>query len=90
MAMATTFRPWTPEEDVVLQKLLGEGLSATKIGNEMGRHESSVNRRIERLETEGRKRTRNCMCCGTAFKSDGPHNRLCGRCRSIETTPFHR
>ena len=25
--------------------------------------------------------TRPCMCCRTDFDSEGPHNRLCGRCR---------
>lgn len=33
---------------------------------------------IGRTETRSR---RNCMCCGTAFTSHGPHNRLCSRCR---------
>ena len=25
--------------------------------------------------------TRNCMCCGAEFDSQGPHNRLCSPCR---------
>jgi uncharacterized paraquat-inducible protein A len=29
----------------------------------------------------GQKGVRACMCCQTAFKSEGPHNRLCDTCR---------
>jgi len=34
---------------------------------------------------------RKCMCCGAVFTSAGPHNRLCGRCRSKagDFSPLH-
>ena len=25
---------------------------------------------------------RPCLCCGAKFKSEGPHNRLCNKCRA--------
>lgn len=31
---------------------------------------------------------RNCMCCGTPFSSEGPHNRMCERCRRQGASPF--
>lgn len=38
------------------------------------RLERAADARANRLE-------RPCMCCQTAFKSEGPHNRLCDKCR---------
>lgn len=32
--------------------------------------------------------TRKCMCCGRAFNSEGPHNRLCGICRGKSCSPY--
>lgn len=31
---------------------------------------------------------RPCLCCKTPFKSQGPGNRLCARCRGISVGPF--
>ena len=31
---------------------------------------------------------RPCMCCGRVFESEGIHNRLCGFCRSRDTTDW--
>lgn len=31
---------------------------------------------------------RPCMCCGGAFRSEGPHNRLCGNCRHNSVSPY--
>lgn len=42
--------------------------------------------RAHHLENEARlnllRRPRDCLHCGARFISDGPHNRLCGPCRS--------
>lgn len=32
--------------------------------------------------------TRACMCCGTQFRSAGPHNRLCNVCRKQSVGPY--
>lgn len=34
-----------------------------------------------RLELQARSRRRACLTCGTAFSSEGPHNRMCPACR---------
>ncbi|MGI3163105.1 hypothetical protein [Pseudooceanicola sp. 200-1SW] len=34
-----------------------------------------------RLAERARLRERACLCCGSAFMSQGPHNRLCAPCR---------
>lgn len=31
------------------------------------------------------KRSRACMCCGQDFTSYGNHNRLCARCKCLES-----
>lgn len=37
------------------------------------------------------KSVRKCMCCQHPFQSEGPHHRLCSRCRKKpgELSPFH-
>ncbi|QPM89128.1 hypothetical protein [Pseudooceanicola algae] len=35
-----------------------------------------------RLERQRRQKTRNCLCCGGQFLSDGPGNRMCNPCRN--------
>lgn len=37
----------------------------------------------EKLERKARSTKRACMCCRTVFLSEGPHNRLCNRCRHL-------
>lgn len=36
---------------------------------------------IERQILAPFRRRRACLCCGTAFESEGAHHRLCDRCR---------
>lgn len=38
---------------------------------------------------KGRRKTqdRACLCCGRTFRSQGPHNRLCERCRPGDGLP---
>ena len=31
---------------------------------------------------------RPCMCCGRSFESEGIHNRMCGFCRTRDTTDW--
>ena len=31
---------------------------------------------------------RRCMCCGSKFASEGPHNRLCSKCRGQSLSTF--
>lgn len=36
----------------------------------------------QRRARAARSRPRACLCCGHRFISEGPHNRLCGSCRT--------
>jgi tRNA(Ile2) C34 agmatinyltransferase TiaS len=36
---------------------------------------------IRRTRLQRKKRT--CLMCGKSFKSEGPHNRRCGRCNYL-------
>lgn len=41
-------------------------------------------------EVRDRLTTRPCMCCGRTFQSEGPHNRLCQKCRTTSVMPTYR
>ena len=89
--MPATKNPFTPEEDALLASLFADGEMPRAISKRMERPESSIYRRIQtlRLSDKPKKTTaRVCMCCSKSFISEGPHNRLCGRCRNLSTTPF--
>jgi hypothetical protein len=38
---------------------------------------------LERKQRRASATRRPCMHCAAAFASEGPHNRLCGRCRTL-------
>ncbi|WP_300439310.1 hypothetical protein [uncultured Mameliella sp.] len=50
---------------------------------------SVADERCTQLNHEARRRLRPCLCCGAAFISEGPHNRMCNPCRS-GADPFDR
>ncbi len=79
---------WSAAEDEEVRRQLAAGQSPCAIARGMGRSESSVYRRIEVLSRATSPGRRPCLCCGTPFNSEGAHNRLCGRCRTREKTPF--
>lgn len=37
---------------------------------------------LENRRRKARITVRGCLLCGTSFKSEGPHNRMCPGCRS--------
>lgn len=79
---------WSADEDARLRTLLAEGKSPIACAKVLGRSESSVCRRAEIIQATPKSSKRPCLCCGREFDSAGPHNRLCGRCRRIETSPY--
>lgn len=82
---------WTPAEDAALAKLTAEGATPCAIAKQLQRPQSSVYRRLETLAMQASRparRERPCLCCSTKFMSEGPHNRLCGRCRGKDLSPF--
>jgi len=42
----------------------------------------------DRIEREARRKRRPCITCGDIFMSDGPGNRMCGKCRANSTAIF--
>lgn len=35
-------------------------------------------------KSKAKAKVRNCLMCGNKFESDGPHHRICPRCKSTE------
>lgn len=83
-------QPWTEADFAKLRKLHGQNMSPTAIGAMLGRTKAAVMYQISAngLVTRQATTTRSCMCCSTPFRSKGNHNRLCEKCRRIESTPF--
>lgn len=42
----------------------------------------AVAKELQRADYEARTTARNCLGCGSEFRSEGNHNRMCNRCRS--------
>ncbi|MFV0409776.1 MAG: hypothetical protein ACK5LJ_08825 [Paracoccus sp. (in: a-proteobacteria)] len=42
----------------------------------------------DKLERQARRKRRACLSCGTQFTSEGPHHRMCGRCRRDASETF--
>jgi hypothetical protein len=49
--LADNQKPWTPEENATLKKLLDEGLSKRQIATRMGRTYDSVNNKAKKIDT---------------------------------------
>lgn len=79
---------WSPAEDARVREMHAAGDSGSAIAKAVGRSESSIERRIEILTVRVKTTRRSCMCCGKPFTSAGPHNRLCGTCRTRESSPY--
>lgn len=82
---------WTEEDDQLLCALAIEGQTVPQIAARLGRTSGSVTARMHRKGLKlwtlraaaGGMKTRPCLCCGTAFVSEGPHNRMCDTCRTL-------
>lgn len=55
-------------------EMMAKGLTEADARRICREHQSEADRKAKRGP-------RPCMCCGTAFVSEGIHNRMCGRCR---------
>jgi hypothetical protein len=78
------------------------GAAATEIGASIGRSESAVKRKLDRLAGDKkpkprpnrRRRTaakarRKCLACGSTFKSEGIGNRICEACKESNRAIAH-
>ena len=81
---------WSAKDDQDLKKFAANNVSPGVMASRLGRSEVSVIGRLRELEQPAKavKSMRACMSCTKPFISDGPHNRLCGRCRTKEKTRF--
>jgi len=46
-------------------------------------HRGHAEARVDKMNRLERVTTRACMTCGGSFRSKGPHNRMCPRCRTM-------
>ena len=89
-------RRFTRKEEETLLKMREQGTPFSAIADKMFRTTKAVHDKYLRLKRgaeikrkankagmDGRK----CLCCGSKFKSEGPHNRMCSSCR---LKSFHR
>ena len=80
----------------VLAKMVGDDVTPAEIAATMGRSESAVTGKAERLKDSERKRRRSkrprllapiakakrkCLNCRSTFKSEGIGNRICDICK---------
>jgi uncharacterized paraquat-inducible protein A len=81
---------WTDEEVNTLLQMVARRQPVEKIAAALGRSPEAVRAKRDYARPTGptRKRERPCMTCKTNFRSEGPHNRMCGRCRSQSVTRF--
>jgi hypothetical protein len=56
-----------------------------RVSGEMDRF--MAERARDRLGRDRAQVSRDCMCCGMPFRSEGRHNRLCGSCRRRDPGP---
>ena len=89
------YRAWSPEEETAAQTMRAAGKTIAEIGEALDRSLTSVDSCLRRLEDRRSKplkprtaASRPCLCCGKPFVSDGAHNRLCGRCRHADISPY--
>lgn len=52
-----------------------------KISGEQGR--DIIEEQVARLARQAGERVRPCITCQRPFRSEGPHNRMCDRCRRL-------
>lgn len=83
---------WTQADDERLLALRRGNKPWKEIAIALGRLQNSAAARFsllqqraaestEREHRAARVKDRPCMCCGRAFTSEGPHNRMCNSCR---------
>jgi hypothetical protein len=81
---------WTDEQVNKLWQMVSQRYPVEKIAAALGRTQAAVIAKRDHARPTGptRKQNRACMTCKASFKSEGPHNRMCGRCRSQSVTRF--
>lgn len=81
----------TERAAVIERKTAGAGYA--EIAEQLGRPKGSIETVWHRHLSLGKRgektiTQRPCMCCAKTFSSEGPHNRLCGNCRSKDQDSY--
>lgn len=79
-----------PTRETVLA-LKAAGATYREIAALTGLAMHRVNRIINpppKIGLKRKTRPRECLCCGATFQSEGPHHRMCERCRKQSASPF--
>lgn len=81
---------WTAEELAALGRMTAAGLTLAEIAAALGRTADSVRGRLRtqgtgwvRATAGDERAERPCLRCRRTFRSEGPHNRVCPGCRSV-------
>lgn len=84
-------RRWTIEEEHALRLMRQQKKTLADIAAAIGRTPAAISLKINVLGLGapiGNARNRPCMCCGSNFRSEGFHNRLCAPCRKQSFSPY--
>ncbi len=86
-------RNWSDRELETATQLMRRGVPADQIGAAVGRSESVVRRKVERVAAKTPSKAcptrkyappdrsqRKCLACGSMFPSEGVGNRICENC----------
>ena len=65
-------------------RLTPAGVEAASCGDQPARKPASRAASAALQEAAAETKVRKCLCCGSHFASEGPGNRICGRCRTTE------
>lgn len=92
---------WPPELSAQAVRLRSERKTFAEIADALGCSLPNVYAHLMSLNGRKKKRrkpaatikkpkptVRPCLCCTHPFLSEGPHNRLCQKCRKINANPF--
>lgn len=90
------FRAWNYEDEQALLRRHSNGDSFAAIGAALSRTATACKQHLDQMKrgtagappTKTKPSTRPCLCCGKPFRSEGPGNRLCPRCRALDVSPY--
>lgn len=92
--------PWTPQQIATLRRLREQNYSLARIAARVGHSANACKTKVHKLglyksapravvaAAGQNKNMRPCLCCRAPFRSEGPHNRMCPKCRTVSVSPF--
>jgi len=90
--------PWTPQQIATLRRMRDQNHSLAYIAVRVGHSVNSCQVKVYQLglykslpravAVVADKTKRPCLRCRAPFRSEGPHNRMCAKCRTVSVSPF--